>query len=461
MAALVCDICGGKLIMGSGGIAVCDSCGMEHSQDRMKEKIQEIKGVVQVDNSHMVDNWMKMGTSAAQAGNHKEAYDYFTKVIEVDPQNWRAIFEKGKAGAWQSNLANLRTAEIYQGITMALDIIKGLDMSEEEVAQIKNEFAVALFNINNAITDLMWQNLFDLDDKYFDAHWDQMWNTRQQYITNVDQLEDALSLIADLDDELSKSNVIEFKKRMCSDLRNACSSVQYWTDYSKTSLGYLGFEPTEKEEYLNKYWKLVDEIREVEPNFGTDEWSYPDPFGPGLNSSKDICNYWKGLETEKKARRERELAQKRFNDYWESHSEEKKQYESRLSAIGDEIAEIKQKTLPFENNIKEFEAEKSDEVPAEAEVATIQKNINELVKQKKDLGLFQGKEKKALQEQIDAQTVNLRNAENTVRYQKEAQRKSADEKISAARAEMKPYTDKISELERERAIVSTELTKAR
>ncbi len=26
MAALVCDLCGGKLIMGAGGIAVCDSC---------------------------------------------------------------------------------------------------------------------------------------------------------------------------------------------------------------------------------------------------------------------------------------------------------------------------------------------------------------------------------------------------------------------------------------------------
>ena len=96
MAALVCDICGGKLVMGSGGIAVCDSCGMEHSPDRMKEKVQEIKGTVQVDNSHMIDSWMKMGKSASEAGNHKEAYDYFTKVVELDPQNWRAIFEKEK-----------------------------------------------------------------------------------------------------------------------------------------------------------------------------------------------------------------------------------------------------------------------------------------------------------------------------------------------------------------------------
>ena len=67
MEALVCDICGGKLVMGSGGIAVCDSCGMEHSPDRMKEKVQEIKGTVQVDNSHMIDSWMKMGKSASEA----------------------------------------------------------------------------------------------------------------------------------------------------------------------------------------------------------------------------------------------------------------------------------------------------------------------------------------------------------------------------------------------------------
>lgn len=70
MFALVCDICGGKLVMGAGGIATCENCGLEYTQDRMKEKIQEIKGVVRVDNSHMIDNWMKMGTAAASAGNN-------------------------------------------------------------------------------------------------------------------------------------------------------------------------------------------------------------------------------------------------------------------------------------------------------------------------------------------------------------------------------------------------------
>ena len=191
-----------------------------------------------------------MGLSAAQAGNQKEAYEYFSKVVEVDPENWRAIYEKGKAGAWQSTLANLRTSEIYQGILMALEIIGRSDLSEEDLISIKNEFAVALFSINNAITDLMDRNLSSLDDIYFDSHWNQMYDTRERHITNVTQLEDAMSLIADLDDDLSKRNVIQFKMRMCDDLRSACESIQYWTDYSQSSLDYFGYTSSEKKNIL-------------------------------------------------------------------------------------------------------------------------------------------------------------------------------------------------------------------
>ena len=461
MSALVCDICGGKLVIGSGGIAICDSCGMEHSPDRMKEKVQEIKGTVQVDNSHMIDSWMKMGKSASEAGNHKEAYDYFTKVVELDPQNWRAIFEKGKAGAWQSTLANLRTAEIYQGITMALEIVNSLDMPSDEVIGIKNEFAVALFNINNAITDLMEQNLFELDDKYFDSHWDQMWNTRQRHITNVSQLEDAITLIADLEDDLSKSNVIEFKKRMCNDLRDACASIQYWTDYSQTALNYLGFAPKDKKEYLDKYWNLIDEIRTVEPEFATDKWCYPDPFGPGLHNSDKIYNYWRKVEAERKVQRKKAEAKKRYDEYWKEHADEKKQLDERISLIDDNIKQLKSSLSQYESRINAIEKEKKSRVPSEDELKIANDGLVELQNQKKALGIFQGKQKKALQEQIDKLTTDINNIQNTVKLQRDELHKDVDLRIDSIKAEMKPYTYKIAELESEKSNIINELKKPR
>lgn len=50
MDKLRCDICGGILTMQSNGkTAVCDSCGMQYSVERLREKVQEIKGTVSVE----------------------------------------------------------------------------------------------------------------------------------------------------------------------------------------------------------------------------------------------------------------------------------------------------------------------------------------------------------------------------------------------------------------------------
>ena len=87
MAALTCDICGGKLVMGTGGVAVCDSCGMEHSKDRMQEKVQEIKGTVEVSNIASIDSLLKRGHLELENSQWDDAYDYFNKVLDVDPEN--------------------------------------------------------------------------------------------------------------------------------------------------------------------------------------------------------------------------------------------------------------------------------------------------------------------------------------------------------------------------------------
>lgn len=50
MDKLRCDICGGILTMQSNSkTAVCDSCGMQYSVERLREKVQEIKGTVSVE----------------------------------------------------------------------------------------------------------------------------------------------------------------------------------------------------------------------------------------------------------------------------------------------------------------------------------------------------------------------------------------------------------------------------
>ena len=49
MAALQCEICGGKLMAKSGGLFECEYCGMQYDKTRIQEMVQEIKGTVKVE----------------------------------------------------------------------------------------------------------------------------------------------------------------------------------------------------------------------------------------------------------------------------------------------------------------------------------------------------------------------------------------------------------------------------
>lgn len=151
MKALVCDLCGGKLVMGAGKIATCDSCGMIHSTERIKEKIQEIKGTVHVDNAHLVDNYLSMANDAYESDNKKAAEEYCNKIIEVNPLHTNALFLKGCAVGWQSSIGNFRFKEAAICFANATNT---LDASEKEQIhhKVEDEFgklATALIQLRS------------------------------------------------------------------------------------------------------------------------------------------------------------------------------------------------------------------------------------------------------------------------------------------------------------------------
>lgn len=93
MAALTCELCGGKLFGKPGGMFECDSCGMEYNSDWAKAKIQEIKGTVKVEgtvsvkveNAATVPNLVQRGYLALESGSFKDANEAFGKAAELDP----------------------------------------------------------------------------------------------------------------------------------------------------------------------------------------------------------------------------------------------------------------------------------------------------------------------------------------------------------------------------------------
>lgn len=65
-------------------------------------------------------NFLELAKAASAAGNSAEAYDYYTKVLEIEPANADAWFGKGTTAGWQSNLNKFRFPEMLSAYEKAV-----------------------------------------------------------------------------------------------------------------------------------------------------------------------------------------------------------------------------------------------------------------------------------------------------------------------------------------------------
>ena len=83
----------------------------------------------------------------------------------------------------------------------------------------------------------------------------------------------------------------------------------------------------------------------------------------------------------------------RVKRYWDAHPDERLFLEAEKSALEKQVTELNAKI---------------ESIPGRDEKAAIQKQIDSLTAEKNSLGLFKVKEKRALQERIDAESVKLK-----------------------------------------------------
>lgn len=157
----------------------------------------------------------------------------------------------------------------------------------------------------------------------------------------------------------------------------------------------------------------------------------------------------------------REIQKKKNEEYWKEHAEEKQKHDARIAEINSEIKQLQAQVRQYDAQIAEIKKDLQQHIPAESQLAELKRQQNDLVNQKSKLGLFAGKQKKALQEQIDSMQPQINSTEETVKRQRKAIQDDVNARVSAVDRECKPIKDKISSLEREKSAINAELTKDR
>ena len=94
MSALTCDICGGNLAMNeSGDFAVCESCGMKHTKERVKVKVQEIKGVVEITKGEAEkERLLKNAQTFINLNEEQKAMDIYRGLTADYPGDYRGWY---------------------------------------------------------------------------------------------------------------------------------------------------------------------------------------------------------------------------------------------------------------------------------------------------------------------------------------------------------------------------------
>ncbi len=215
-----------------------------------------------LDNSKKIENWLKLGNDACLAGNNKEGYEYFKKILEIEPDHVDALFLKGQAAAYQSTLANVRYEEFMLGINKSLNQIKNISTDEKFLEAKYLEYAISLGSFSQNLMQLA--NEFGKQigyDTYSSDSIDQYFEYQKLCLHLV---EEAIGVMDGNNHPQTHDNLVELKKLAAEIIRNLCEEKSYWMGYSET---YRFYNSGQTKELLEKYDNYIFDIRLDYPNY--------------------------------------------------------------------------------------------------------------------------------------------------------------------------------------------------
>lgn len=360
MKQLICEMCGSTDLIKDGGVFVCQSCGCKYSTEEAKkmmvEGTVEVTGTVKVDDSAKVGNYLDLSQSAYNSGNGQSAFDYANKALEIAPKNSRAWIAKMKAIEYISTIGELKLMEVIEAGKNAVAFAD--ETSKKEII-----FEVYSYEAKRslALLKLAMNKMADTED---------IKKTYKQYcLINV--------LTAGKDTLDADSRVINI-----------------YDNIANEALAMIRLMP---DEVLADYPEIAKIVGECAKQYQYETDALIERFkiyGAKLQESAKIARKNNKTTIENKAKAAEEIARERRakeqaernSKYWADHYADKLALENEKTELIGRIGKLK-KII--------------EELPENSTVKQIEIQIAALKKEKDALGLFRGKEKKVLQEQID------------------------------------------------------------
>jgi len=436
MKQLTCEMCGSTDLLKQDGVFVCQTCGTKYSVEEAKkmmiEGTVEVSGTVKVDKSGELDNLLVLAERALKEGNYESAESYYDNILRMDPDNWRANFYKSYCSTMQSKIANV-VSNFYTTVRTATSsigiIVKEKPVDTEAVTEILSEISsLAVLVLLNK-----YKGYINFPEKliYNGTHVHLQNRTGfSKIITEYKEIMQQVLIFetAILQSDYVNNQMVKVAEDTHKALKEFANSIAKYNPYTNLPT----FQIRELDTILDNLEKLIKEGKEI------------------------VSKH----EAEERKKREREQ-QARSEAYWAEHAEEKQQLESERDTLQTQLKQLREQTSPYDKEIAAWKKKREAETPAKEEKKKLEEQISDLRTEKNNLGIFKGKEKKALQAQIDELCSRLPAINESIEAEEEEQSRMCNDKIREIEQQVKPINDKIATVEKKINEIKTELTKNR
>lgn len=515
MKKIACELCDGTEFVKEGGMFVCQGCGTKYTAEEAKSMMKEVEGgpaVVGVPagnpNQQQIENLLLLASNAYSASNNEETEKYCNRAIEYDAMCYKAWFLKAKAVGWSSTIQNPRIAEAAHSFKQAVDFAP-----DEEKENLTTEAVEELKRLGLACVSLRQKRFSQYPDN----------EELNGFMSDIEHLIEGLSVLLSKGAEVAQATVLEgllgglanlpqlkiitlkskaekagvpkeFFSRIATTMGNA--AIEGFNTTKKKYSNDNRPMPNDFKKTLNEVDNCItllgvaiaasdddddDDIKRLESKNAMEKYAinmtaYSDYSSTGrywMLTDEAKKNRRKNIQSNKdkikeirdkakaKAEEERKKAeeekQARIKAYWEAHADEKAKLDTEKKELTDKKSKLIAEIANLTKQINDTQP--TGTVPSEDESGKVSNQIKELEEQRAKLGIFSGKEKKRIGEEIASLQGRLDSLKSKIDEEKKARTAEVDKKLAPIKAKKNELEQQVSAAEKRISAIEAELTK--
>lgn len=221
-----------------------------------------------------IDNLIKMAENAEGAGNSKEANEYYSKVLELEPDNRNALIGKGVTACESSNVTDVNSNELLSYASKALQNCDD------------NTFVLEVMKRLHGVSLLIYQGILSFYNekwKYQDAlnYLIQGLDVSINIATYMKKEIETRKLEGDKDFKFYYSESIKICIMDCVEAckqREYVESITSGTFFSTENKGNIKINSQKHAIYLQIYNEMCEQIKTVDPSYEI----------PEINKQKEV-----------------------------------------------------------------------------------------------------------------------------------------------------------------------------